>query len=163
MQVRSPAIGMAHHYLTVQDILWINLQVTKTVRTFSYARLEEATFYQYAYGESRTLFPQAARFLGGFIHLAPFDQGNRGTALVACLTFLAINGHPTDAGQDEIAAWLDRAVSGSVTAETIGEIARPSEDAHGPLVPDIRAAAQSVIDRYGEVARRELTPVADSA
>ena len=57
-------VGMAAlQYLTVQDILWINLQVTKKVQHFNYARLEEATFYQYAYGDSNTLLPQAARFV----------------------------------------------------------------------------------------------------
>ena len=42
----------ALHYLTIQDILWINLQVTKKVQHFNYARLEEGTFYQYGYGRS---------------------------------------------------------------------------------------------------------------
>lgn len=46
------------HYLTVQDVLWINLQATRKVQHFNYAKLEEATYCQYAYGESNTLLPK---------------------------------------------------------------------------------------------------------
>ncbi len=46
-------------YLTVQDMLWINLQATKKVQHFRYALLEEATYYQYGYGASRQSRPDA--------------------------------------------------------------------------------------------------------
>ena len=34
-------------------------ELSRKVQHFNYARLEEATFYQYAYGESSNLIPQA--------------------------------------------------------------------------------------------------------
>ena len=57
---------MALNYLTVQDMLFLNLQITKSVQPFDYARLEEAVFYQYAPGQSTDLVAQGARFLVGF-------------------------------------------------------------------------------------------------
>src|SRR5688500_6656775 len=79
-------------YLTVQDILWINVQVTRKVNRYDYARLEEATFYQYAYGDSEELVKQAQRFLRGFVKQKPFEAGNEPTAFVACMAFLQMNG-----------------------------------------------------------------------
>ncbi|MDX2065493.1 MAG: hypothetical protein SFX74_07110 [Fimbriimonadaceae bacterium] len=81
------------HYLTVQDMLWLNLQVTQSVQRYRYADLEEATFYQYQYGQSTDVPNQAARFLGGFLAKAPFAEGNEATAVVAFHGFLALNGH----------------------------------------------------------------------
>ena len=63
-------------YLTVQDLLWINLQVTGTVNKFDYARLEDGAFYQYGYGKSKDLLAQAARFYPGLKHKAAFTAGN---------------------------------------------------------------------------------------
>jgi prophage maintenance system killer protein len=130
----------ALNYLTVQDILWINLQITKKVQHFNYARLEEATFYQYAYGESNSLFPQADRFLSGFVKMHPFDSGNEATAFVACLAFLQVNGFATSAGLD----WFHRALD---KAASVSEIAIAAEGGHG-LVPDVRGAVGEVLERY---------------
>jgi prophage maintenance system killer protein len=79
-------------YLTVQDILWINLQVTKKVQRYNYAKLEEAAFYQYAYGESKDLVNQTARFIPGFLKMRPFEVANEVTAFVASNSFLLLNG-----------------------------------------------------------------------
>jgi prophage maintenance system killer protein len=136
------------HYLTIQDILWINLQITKKVRHFNYARLEEAVFYQYAYGESRTLFPQAARFITGFLKMRPFDAGNEATALVACLAFLDINGYTTK----ELGDWFERVSRKQIEGvAAIEEIAVASEESHEALVPDVRNAVMAVIERNAEL------------
>lgn len=137
------------HYLTVQDILWINLQVTKKVRKFSFARLEEATFYQYAYGESNTLFPQAARFVSGFCRMNPFSAGNEVTALIACLGFLGINGYTTAATDVQLKAWFQK-VSGqeSGNADSIAEIAIPIEDHHATHAPDVHEVVTELLERF---------------
>src|SRR5579862_1825312 len=96
-------------YLTVQDILWINLQITKKVKHFNFARLEEAVFYQYAYGESNTLFPQAARFVTGFVRMQPFEDGNDATAFVASLAFLKINGYSIKGTTEQLGSWFGSA------------------------------------------------------
>ena len=75
----------AIHYLTVQDILWINHEATREVLPYKYSPLEEATFGQYAYGESSDVISQAARFLSSFGRLRPFEDGNRATAFIAVL------------------------------------------------------------------------------
>src|SRR5579862_4945295 len=105
------------HYLTVQDMLWINLQATKKVQHFNYARLEEATFYQYAYGQSGSLVQQAGRFLTGFLKLHPFEAGNESTGLIGCATFLNINGSDLTVGDGEALDWLDKVMTKQVSGE----------------------------------------------
>ncbi len=94
------------NYLTVQDILWINLQVTKKTNRFNYATLEEATYYQYAYGDSDELASQASRFLRGFLKLAPLAEGNEATAFVGFAAFLMLNGHQLDVTDDSAGEWF---------------------------------------------------------
>ena len=135
-------------YLTAQDILWINLQVTKKVQHFNYARLEEAVFYQYAYGDSKTLLPQAARFITGFAKMHPFEAGNEGTAFISCLAFLEINGYTTTASGDTMRDWNARAMKGQAA---IDEIAVEDSHGHHGAVPDVRNAVRVVMDRYSEL------------
>jgi prophage maintenance system killer protein len=106
---------MALQYLTVQDVLWINLQVTGRPQEFRYADLEEATFYQYAYGESSSLIPQAARFLSGFVKKKPLAAGNEATALVACLAFLKVNGY--ELRSEDSYAWFASVLKGTHSAQ----------------------------------------------
>lgn len=80
-------------YLTVQDHLWINLQVTKRKNRWNFATLEEATFYQYAYGRSTDVPAQAARYAAGFAKKQPFDSGNEATGFVGLVSFLRMNGY----------------------------------------------------------------------
>ena len=136
------------HYLTVQDILWVNLQVTKKVHHFNYARLEEATYYQYAYGESKTLVPQAARFLSGFLKLHPFEAGNEATAFVGCLAFLKLNGHEVELPDEAAAEWLGKIAARRTSAlEALEPIVR-AEEGHEHHEPDVRAAIDWVLERY---------------
>lgn len=152
---------MALHYLTVQDILWINLQVTKKVGRFNYARLEEACFYQYAYGDSKTLVPQAGRFLSGFMRMHPFDEGNEATAFIATLTFLMINGRSTILEGDEAYNWFNRAqAKGNEGVAAIEEMSRHEEDEHHALIPDIRATVKCILQMHSETISRLTQKVA---
>ena len=137
------------HYLTVQDVLWINLQVTKRTQTFNYARLEEATFYQYGYGQSSSVISQAGRLLAGFIQKKPFNVGNEGTAFVACLAFLRINGMTVDLMDDSATSWLDRASRDSTAAtQALSDFVVPDENYHEDAEPNVRAAIREVLDSY---------------
>lgn len=121
----------AIQYLTVQDVLWINLQVTKRSNPFPYAKLEEATFLQYAYGQSRDVLGQAARFMTGFIAMAPFGSGDRETAFLAGAAFLALNGFELAIPPAEAAAWIERVAAGQIDPATaLTQLAHPSH-AHG--------------------------------
>lgn len=137
------------HYLTVQDILWINLQATKKVQHFSYAKLEEATYYQYAYGDSHELLDQAARFLAGFVKMHPLDAGNEATALIGFATFLMINGVKLRLDDPEVGAWFKAAsVSTETAREALGRVTEVDAHHHGDHKPDVRAAVRSVMECY---------------
>jgi prophage maintenance system killer protein len=134
---------MALQYLTVQDVLWINLQVTGKPQDFRYADLEEAVFYQYAYGESKSLTPQAARFLGGFLKKKPLAAGNEATAFVACLAFLKVNGYEYN-GSDS-SAWFKNVMSG--TREPLEAIEKDFVPADHSHHLDVRGAVSKVLDQ----------------
>ncbi|RYG27229.1 hypothetical protein EON82_00075 [bacterium] len=137
------------HYLTVQDILWINLQATKKVQHFSYAKLEEATYYQYAYGESNELIGQAARFHSGFVKMRPIESGNEATAFIGLATFLHINGLRLAVEDERAAAWAQNAsVSTDAAREALLSATETEDDHHSPIRPDIRAAIRGVMEQY---------------
>lgn len=106
----------ATQYLTVQDILWINTQITKTTNSFEFAKLEEATFYQYGYGISSNVLKQAANFLAGFMKKAPFGVADDATAFVAFVAFLNLNGYELNLPDREAAEWVRRVKSGEINA-----------------------------------------------
>jgi len=137
------------HYLTVQDILWINFQVTEKVHHFSFAKLEEATYYQYGYGESRSLVPQAARFLVGFPKLHPLEAGNDATTFIACLTFLKINGLIVDLQDAKALAWYESVQSRAVDAQAaIQSIAKPFLGHHDAPSIEIRKIVNDLLSSY---------------
>jgi prophage maintenance system killer protein len=134
------------NYLTVQDILWINLQVTKKVQRYNYAKLEEAAFYQYAYGDSKDLSSQAARFLPGFLKMKPFEVANEATAFVACLSFLVLNGQTISLSDGNSADdWLTRANDRKQTKEAIQSVTA-TNDHHHPI--DVRTAVETVLKSF---------------
>ena len=126
-------------YLTVQDMLYINLQATKKVNAFDFARLEEGTFYQYGYGPSKDLLRQAQRFSKGFLKNAPFTEGNELTALIGTLAFLEVNGYTIDHGS----------AMGSTTVLTDEVIAGAKQIAnwHASTHPTTREAIEAVAAR----------------
>lgn len=126
------------HYLTVQDLLFINLQVDKKVNAFDYARLEDASYFQYGYGQSTNILDQAARFYRGFSEKAPFTAGNEGTALVGVLAFLAINGYTLKGKESDAPARLAELAREHVSYEDL--------DHHGE--PDIKGAITEVMAKY---------------
>lgn len=136
------------YYLTVQDILWINLQVTEKVHHYNFAKLEEATYYQYAYGESTKIAQQAARFLLGFAKMHPLDAGNEATGFIGCLAFLRINGYSTVLTDAQAKGWLEEVHLQKVDAQTaIGAIAKRSGEDHSGE-PHIRATIKELIGEY---------------
>ena len=127
-------------YLTVQDMLWINLQVTGQPQKFVYSALEEATFTQYVYGDTVSAAEHAVRFLTGWAKFQPFAEGNELTGYVAFLTFLKLNGLQL---QNASGAWewlptvkSDRAVAVSAILE--------GHDDHGDPTP-VRAVILDVL------------------
>ncbi|MFW5697876.1 MAG: hypothetical protein ACOCX1_04895 [Fimbriimonadaceae bacterium] len=110
------------NYLTVQDVLWMNLQLTNQKNEFNYARVEEATYYQYGYGGSLDLPAQAGRFLTGFRRMRPFPVGNDACALVGMLAFLRINGACLNLTDDDALDWTRKVWDNpETTSEAIRE------------------------------------------
>lgn len=93
-------MGASLHYLTIQDVVWINFAISNRVNKFHYAKLEEAVNYQYGYGSSTDLPRQASQFAKGLAKLKPFTEGNDATALIAVAAFLELNGYRLTAAAD---------------------------------------------------------------
>lgn len=137
------------HYLTVQDMLWINMQVTKKTQSFNYAKLEEATFYQYAYGQSASIVSQAGRFLSGFANKKPFGVGSEATAFVGALAFLKLNGYKVTLSDDTAHHWMERSTrDSSIATEALIEIVVEDENYHADKEPSVRDAIYDVLDSY---------------
>ena len=130
-------------YLTIQDVLWINLQATLKVEKFDFARLEEAVFYQYALGDNSGLVPQATRFLTGFLRMKPFDVGNEATAFIACATYLRLNGRALTLPPAEANAWLEAAKTRKL------DLAAVVADAETELL-DVKGAAERILETFGD-------------
>ena len=144
------------NYLTVQDILWINFQVAKKVEKFNYAKLEEATFYQYAYGDSKDVPSQAARFLRGFLKLGPIDALNEATGIVGLIAFLEINGYEFELADASGTTFVFAAKSGA--DDITSRIKRSGHGQHAHK-PDVRATIESVLRRYPKTIEGLLVPL----
>jgi len=137
------------HYLTVQDVLWINQEVTKKVNDFKYAQLEEATYAQYAYGKSKDVLTQGGQFLERFMRLRPFSNGNKATAFVALLTFLRMNGYDVLLDPDHATQWaLDVAEQRVPGRDAVAQIASARAPTH--ITPVVRTIVHDVIEKYAE-------------
>ncbi|MCB8931931.1 MAG: hypothetical protein M9921_02245 [Fimbriimonadaceae bacterium] len=150
----------ATRYLTVQDILWTNLQATKAVQGFRYAPLEEVASYQYAYGSSNAPIDRADRFLMGFFKLRPFDRGNEATGFLACFAFLMLNGIQPTLPDAEGANWLEKIGTEAVQAHKALEMVVEPAEGHAPET--VEAAVRTLLDRYPATlaSLREATPSA---
>ena len=157
----SSAVSRAGlHYLTVQDVLWINLQLTRKVNHYSFAKLEEGTFYQYAYGTSNSLLAQAARFLPGFVRIKPFEGNNDATAFASLACFLALNGRTlTLSDGDEAVAWFDKVSSKQVDAVQALESATHEAHAHEDIGHPL-ATRQAMVDELSRYTKTLETLVA---
>jgi prophage maintenance system killer protein len=139
---------MALYYLTLQDVLNLGMKVTKSPQTFDAFVLEEATFFQYAWGQSTDLAAQGARFLQGFVKKAPFPAGNEAIAFAGLLVFLEANGKTLRLGDDEAAEWVETFLAGEYSKS---ELAERLVDAEANLehgVPNLEKTSDSVIARY---------------
>jgi len=144
--------AMAKLYtLTVPDMLWVNLQVTKDTQQYSFARLEEAVFCQYGYGGSDDVLGQAAQFLTGFRRLRPFTHGNAACAFIGMVVFLEMNGFALDFPESEAVAWAteawadESAVTAKIAAATHPHDAEIHDD-----IPSAREIAEQVLAKYRE-------------
>ncbi|MCS7209271.1 MAG: hypothetical protein NZ874_06835 [Fimbriimonadales bacterium] len=104
----APGPSSEWRYLTLQDLIWINSELMKSPQPYDYDRLEEATYYQYSYRQSRDVLLQAARFLWGYLKYRPFARGNLATALIATLAFLQVNGYETRLPVERAAEWIEQ-------------------------------------------------------
>jgi prophage maintenance system killer protein len=141
------------HYLTVQDVLWIHLQIAKKAEKFHYAKLEEAVGYQYAYGKSKDVISQAARFFWGFQQMSPFEGDNRAVAMAAGITFLKLNGLNLNVGVRELPEWFAR-VSNRVESKLAVETSVVHDDHGHHTTP--REAATSVLAAYESAIQKVL-------
>lgn len=132
------------HTLTVQDMLWLNLQITKKPGSFNFARLEEATYLQYGHGSSTDIFAQAARFLSKFPEQRPFATANGATVFAACVAFLAINDYELTVTDEDAHKWL----ANNPTAEEIKAKSRKNHHHGKHGVPDTRAAITAALEKY---------------
>lgn len=144
-------------YLTVQDMLWIHLQLAKRVEPFDYARMEDGTYYQYAYGKSVDIPAQAGRFLKGFAEKAPFETCNEATAFVAGLAFLRLNGYHVHIKDHEALSWYRGLCSHAQPGEALRHRLEmdPHHDDHEPAV---RESVLAVIEEFPETIRELLKP-----
>lgn len=143
----APGPSFEWRYLTLQDLIWINSEVTKSPQPYSYDRLEEATYYQYSYRQSRDVPLQAARFLWGYLKYRPFARGNMATALIATLAFLQINGYETRLPLEHAAEWIEQvALRRKHPLDAIRQIAVPALVGKRPI--PLRELAHHLIEHY---------------
>jgi prophage maintenance system killer protein len=135
--------------LTVQDILWIHFQTVGPNPVFRYADLEEATFYQFAYGPSPGLLAPAARFLRGFPRRRPFSTGNQVTGFVALGAFLGLNGYDLTVPDGQASAWYRALVAADEDPiEELRTAVTPRDDHDASLNPPVQDRIVEILARY---------------
>lgn len=143
------------HYLTIQDILWINLQITDGLKKYSQARLEEAGYLQYGHGSSQDVVTQATQFLTKFSSHRPFESGNLGTAFVGFLTFLAMNGKELHLSDEDAYDWVQSVWNDPENAQAKIEVLLSEHEAHGEHgVPETNEIATEMLKKYSDTLER---------
>ena len=144
--------------LTVQDMLWVNLQITKKSGGFNFATLEEAVYNQYGYGDSVDVIGQAATFVTEFVRMKPFEKGNGASAFVGLVAFLECNGKSLRVEPEKALDWVRGIWADPGSAE--GAIAAMVDDHHVHLkhgVPEVRAAVVDALKKYESAVATLLT------
>lgn len=142
-------------YLTVQDHLWINLQVSGHSQPFNFATLEEATYLQYSYGGSNDVFAQAARYGAGFGVKSPFAEGNEATAFVGLLSFLRLNGYEIELPDSKGADFLATLTEHGETA--LKKIVRPDHHDHEMTVSGV---VNEILEAFPKSIKKLAKPAA---
>jgi prophage maintenance system killer protein len=126
--------------LTVQDLLWLNRELTAEEQTFDVNALEEAVYYQFSYGDSTDVARQAARLLIGFVKQAPFKEGNEACALVSTVAFLKMNGYSTDLTlMDAVEMRADPTSARDMMAAKMTEAGNPTIDSQSAMKSAIKS------------------------
>lgn len=145
----EPQAGI--HYLTVQDILWINHEVTHEVLPYKFAQLEEATFGQYGYVGSQDVLQQAAGFLSAFAKLRPFSAGNRATAFIGVLAFLSLNGYTIVLEPEHALSWYEKASGRKSDAlAALRNAIAEGDPQPADLKPAVRTTVRDVLKAYAD-------------
>ena len=142
------------HYLTVQDILWIHLQIAKKQESFSFAQLEEATNYQYSYGKSKDVLGQAARLLGNFATKAPFGSANKAVALVAGIAFLELNGYELHSKEKDLVGWLDKCADKATALQTVTASVSKTTHEHEATTREI---AKEILNHHASTIKKLMS------
>jgi prophage maintenance system killer protein len=144
-------------YLTVQDVLWTHFQILKRTSPYQFASLEEATFYQYAYGKSEDVLAQASRFFTGFCRKAPFEHGNEATAFVVMVALLELNGFEVTVKDSDAASWVRSARPGET--EWLNQGIRKSEGGHDHGKSDVKVYLNRALETF-PITIKALQPAA---
>ena len=135
--------------LTVQDVMWLHTQVTGAPSVWDWAKLEEATAYQYAYRGEAEIAERAARFVTGFAKIRPFPSGNESAAFASLVTFLALNGQGLHVSDAEGAEFLSSLLDDPASAEAKIAVKLESHDVHPSGKGfDTMAVAQECLKKY---------------
>ncbi len=154
----TPGPSSEWRYLTLQDLIWINTEVVGSPQPYAYDRLEEATYYQYSYRQSRDVPLQAARFLWGYLRYRPFAQGNWRTAFIATLAFLEINGYEVHLPVENASDWfLQVARRQRHPLDAIRQIAHRALPGRQPT--PLRELVHHLIEHYAP-ALEQIEPIA---
>jgi len=131
---------MGHaRYLTIQDMIWIHLQLTDKVYPYEFLKLEEATFYQYGYGTSTEPADRAPSLFHGFMKNKPFEKHNEVVGFIAFVAFLELNGLRFTSEDAACARW-----SGPPAEEKL----KGSIEAGEPCHEGVKERVQEIITRY---------------
>lgn len=144
------------NYMTVPDMMWVNLEIMKSPQPWNYATLEEAVFLQYSYGESADLVGQAAKFIVNFPKKRAFKSGNEAMAFVGLVAFLGINGKDLHLDDATASAWVqgvwdDGTVDGARAKLEVLLEEHELHTHHG--TPDVRGTLRAVLARFPETVR----------
>lgn len=141
-------MAQAVHVLTVQDHLFINLQVSKKQHNWNFERLEEGVYYQYGYGKSVDVIGQAGRYATGFSRKSPFAGANVATGFVGLLTFLRMNGYSFELEPASAVTWWQQMRNAGENAkDRLAGFATFGADSHGEEIADL---IQWVLTTYAE-------------
>ncbi len=132
----EPASEVDPLYLTLEDVLALCAEIFSCTEREAADQLRDrgglesalARPSMYAHYQAADLAMQAAVLAHGIAEGQYFVEGNKRTALAACLTFLRVNGHNLTASQEERARWILELSEGRAAEQRFAERLRSSLD-----------------------------------